>query len=101
MADYPQYVRDLVKAWAAGDDHAGRVIRYLSSTPEVREEMSDIPKLTKHVKVTAVHEGRAHALLIPSTVDHDGTVTITMQDAASAVLLIKDSIRESQDECAS
>ena len=40
MPDYPQYVRDLVKAWAAGDDHAGYVLRFLSgTTPEEREAM--------------------------------------------------------------
>jgi len=49
MPDYPQYVRDLVKAWAAGDDHAGYVLRFLSgATPEEREAMlRDAQKLAE------------------------------------------------------
>jgi hypothetical protein len=38
MPDYPQYVRDLAKAWAKGDEHAGQVLRFLTSTPEERRE---------------------------------------------------------------
>jgi hypothetical protein len=34
MPDHPQYVRALVKAWTEGDDHAGHVLRFISSTPE-------------------------------------------------------------------
>jgi hypothetical protein len=29
----------LLKAWAAGDDLAGHIIRYLSSTPDERDAM--------------------------------------------------------------
>lgn len=39
VADYPQYVRDLVKAAANGDEHAGHVLRYISSTDEERDEI--------------------------------------------------------------
>jgi hypothetical protein len=39
MPDYPQYVRDIIKAAASGDVFAGQVLRYLSSTPEERDVM--------------------------------------------------------------
>ena len=39
MPDYPQYVRELVKAWAEGDDHSGHVLRFISSTPEEQAAM--------------------------------------------------------------